>query len=246
MVEAEGAPEATSAGDGCTRYGGRLSSSSSSSSLSATGTVRITGAPASTPRSSKSSRKSPMALLASESISPGSPPRSSSRVVAVSEATAPSPPFGSSDRRAPGVRFPSPRPRGRSASFRSASFRSSSSLPRFASATARADSLSGGFQSGPAAAVTNTYPPAADICAPSCACSLAVTAAALLLRASPPEGSSPNVSRSTDGSRPTDRSEFTSASRSPRRRSPHATTTLPPGARCAATASGSAAQCSGR
>ena len=71
--------------------------------------------------------------------------------------------------------------------------------------TARADSLSGGFQSAAAAAVTNTYPPAADICAPSCACSLAVTAAALLLRASPPEGSSPNVSRSTDGSRPTDR-----------------------------------------
>ena len=181
-----------------------------------------------------------MALLASESISLGSPPSwSSSRVAAVSEATA------------PGVRFPSPRIRGRSASFRSASFRSSSfrsssSLSRFASATARADSLSGGFQSALTDAVTNAYPPAADICAPSCACSLAVTAAALLLRASPPEGSSPNVSRSTDGSRPTDRSESTSASRSPRRRSPHATATLPPGARCAATASGRAAQCSGR
>ena len=220
-VEAEGSPVVTSAGEARTRYGGRFSSVLRSvSSSSAAGPVRLTGPSVSTSRSSNSSRKSPKALLASESISLGSPRRSSSPVAAVAVV---SPPFGSSERRGLGARFPSPRTRRRSTSSCPSS--SSSSLARRASATARADSLTGGVQSAPALAVTNTYPPALDICSPSCTCSLAVTAAARLLRSSPPLVSSPSVSLSTEGSRPTDRRADTSASRRPARLRPQATTT---------------------
>ena len=223
-VEAEGSPVLTSAGEARTRYGGRFSSVLRSvSSSSAAGPTRLTGPSVSTSRSSSSSRKSPKALLASESISLGSPRRSSSPVAAVV-----SPPFGSSERRVLGAAFPSPRTRRRSTSSCPSSCpssSSSSSLARRASATARADSREGGVQSAPALAVTNTYPPALDICSPSCTCSLAVTAAARLLRSLPPLVSSPNVSPSTEGSSPTDRRADTSASRRPARLRPQATTT---------------------
>ena len=82
-VEAEGSPVVTSAGEARTLYGGRFSSVLRSvSSSSAAGPTRLTGPSVSTSRSSNSSRKSPKALLASESISLGSPPRSSSPVAA--------------------------------------------------------------------------------------------------------------------------------------------------------------------
>ena len=222
-VEAEGSPVVTSAGEARTLYGGRFSSVLRSvSSSSAAGPTRLTGPSVSTSRSSNSSRKSPKALLASESISLGSPRRSSSPVAAAADV---SPPFGSSERRVLGAPFPSPLTRRRSTSSCPSSCPSSSSLARRASATARADSREGGVQSAPALAVTNTYPPALDICSPSCTCSLAVTAAARLLRSSPPLVSSPNVSLSTEGSSPTDRRADTSASRRPARLRPQATTT---------------------
>ena len=58
--------------------------------------------------------------------------------------------------------------------------------------------------------------------------------------------SSDNTSASISGSQASSLQRRASVSIKPARRSPHATTSLPPGLRCAAAASGSASQCSGK